>query len=762
MLLGVVKYYWGQTIFLATKARKLDVFQARLASVNEEGLNMPKIGAEYMCKYSGSLIGKHFKTIAQIMEFVAVGLVPESVIKAWRAIGHLVVLLWYTEITDLKTYIVSCFSPRIGDAYILLQENLESAIENVLNATAICSPGIITSKPKFHFLVHLPLYIKRFGPAIIFSTERYESFNSVFRLTCIHSNRQAPSRDSCQTFAYTDAVKHIATGGYWAETNEGRRSWTRAGSAIREYLESHPEHAALLAIPTVDKEIEIGKYVGLCGGGKIAYHVIGAANVPTSSFKDRDQTPATKWDLRPRNVVYVSPKHRTCPQNTASGTQWKKTQCARWMEGADAGRVHLATDVITASGDKAYLTSNVIYEHPETRKVSITLYNARSTLTVPAQKNIGTVEEILVSSQDAGMASHVLISEMKFQKASHAVYDIPCVEHAGTSVVVAPKVSATVILQSGSDATKQGVLCTVNLQHDCVNGKCDDFEEIPVTQERETTLRTRKVVLHKEYPHFVVNTNSLHNYRLIREVVPSDLQIPRPITSDVPALRSAAALSLQTKKKEQKDLQQAKKDFKEAAKNAGVQDVGHGVAKTAGVPDAGVDNEADDDAGVESEDGADDLGLEGADQSQIEGAGGPQIDVGDLSAAVEAAVGVRRGAGRGRKSSTQIRSVQPQGRGRGRGQDAGRGGRGGARGAGRGRGQVLNGGQGRGQGPARGGSRGQGGGRGRGGGGRGQGRGRGAGRRRGGEEDSDEDYEMGSVPAVPEVCTCKLVTSYGD
>ncbi|KAI0757486.1 hypothetical protein C8Q80DRAFT_1059519, partial [Daedaleopsis nitida] len=57
------------------------------------------------------------------------------------------------------------------------------------------------SKSKLHFLVHLPFYIRRHGPAILFSTERYESFNHVFRLTSIYSNRQAPDRDSCNAFA---------------------------------------------------------------------------------------------------------------------------------------------------------------------------------------------------------------------------------------------------------------------------------------------------------------------------------------------------------------------------------------------------------------------------------------------------------------------------------------------------------------------------------------------------------------------------------
>ncbi|KAI0631690.1 hypothetical protein C8Q77DRAFT_1017536, partial [Trametes polyzona] len=70
------------------------------------------------------------------------------------------------------------------------------------------------SKPKFHFLVHLPVYIQRFGPAILFSTERYESFNHVFRLSSVYSNRQAPSRDSCRAFAGNDIVKHIVSGGF--------------------------------------------------------------------------------------------------------------------------------------------------------------------------------------------------------------------------------------------------------------------------------------------------------------------------------------------------------------------------------------------------------------------------------------------------------------------------------------------------------------------------------------------------------------------
>ncbi|KDQ14121.1 hypothetical protein BOTBODRAFT_110526 [Botryobasidium botryosum FD-172 SS1] len=106
ILLGVVKYFWGQTIALVIRAKKFTTFQARLNSVDSGGLNIPAILADYMCHYRGSLVGKHFKTIAQVMPFVVHDIVPQDVLDAWLMIGELVVLLWHTEITDVEKYLV--------------------------------------------------------------------------------------------------------------------------------------------------------------------------------------------------------------------------------------------------------------------------------------------------------------------------------------------------------------------------------------------------------------------------------------------------------------------------------------------------------------------------------------------------------------------------------------------------------------------------------------------------------------------------------
>jgi hypothetical protein len=109
ILLGVVKYYWGQTMCILEKGKQLEIFQARLNSVVTDGLNVPKLQADYMVKYKGGLIGKHFKTISQVMAFVVYDLVPKEVLESWLIIGRLTVLLWHTEIKDIESYTASLF-----------------------------------------------------------------------------------------------------------------------------------------------------------------------------------------------------------------------------------------------------------------------------------------------------------------------------------------------------------------------------------------------------------------------------------------------------------------------------------------------------------------------------------------------------------------------------------------------------------------------------------------------------------------------------
>ncbi|KAF9229002.1 hypothetical protein BS17DRAFT_792946 [Gyrodon lividus] len=88
ILLGVVKYFWGQTVYILNKAHSLDKFQTCLKSINKDGLNCPTL-------YKGSLIGKHFKSLVQVMPYLIYDLIPCTVLDGWIAIGQLIVLLWH-------------------------------------------------------------------------------------------------------------------------------------------------------------------------------------------------------------------------------------------------------------------------------------------------------------------------------------------------------------------------------------------------------------------------------------------------------------------------------------------------------------------------------------------------------------------------------------------------------------------------------------------------------------------------------------------
>ncbi|KIK81803.1 hypothetical protein PAXRUDRAFT_47509, partial [Paxillus rubicundulus Ve08.2h10] len=96
-----------------------------------------------------------------------------------------------------------------------------------------------------------------FSPAILFSTEHFESFNHIFRLAAIYSNRQAPSRDTCQVFSEQDTIKHIVSSGFWLDLKT-RAPW-KAGKSIHTYMHDHPEQCHLIGISAVVQR-EVGEF----------------------------------------------------------------------------------------------------------------------------------------------------------------------------------------------------------------------------------------------------------------------------------------------------------------------------------------------------------------------------------------------------------------------------------------------------------------------------------------------------------------------
>lgn len=91
---------------------------------------------------------------------------------------------------------------------------MEAEIKNFLLVTAQWTCAWF-NKSKFHIILHLPAHIRRFGPAMLFATEAFESFNAVIRAKSVHSNRQAPSRDIAMAFAQGNRIRHLLSGGYF-------------------------------------------------------------------------------------------------------------------------------------------------------------------------------------------------------------------------------------------------------------------------------------------------------------------------------------------------------------------------------------------------------------------------------------------------------------------------------------------------------------------------------------------------------------------
>ncbi|KAL4080590.1 hypothetical protein J3A83DRAFT_4355635 [Scleroderma citrinum] len=144
ILLGIVKYYWAQTVWHLKKEKKVVLFQTHLGSVATAGLNIHSVQVEYICHYKGGLISKHFKMLTQVMSFLIFNLVPCDILQAWLIIGRLIVLAWCTDIEDIEAYM----------------SKLSTCIQDFLHMTCKCSPSILILKLKFHFLVHLPMYIQ--------------------------------------------------------------------------------------------------------------------------------------------------------------------------------------------------------------------------------------------------------------------------------------------------------------------------------------------------------------------------------------------------------------------------------------------------------------------------------------------------------------------------------------------------------------------------------------------------------------------------
>ncbi|KAI0734930.1 hypothetical protein C8Q72DRAFT_915044 [Fomitopsis betulina] len=176
-----------------------------------------------MLQYKNSLVGKHFKALQQVGIFHLYGGLCESNIirDLWKATSELGALLWYNKICDMNAYL----------------EDLEVLIANILDIWALIDPNKILNKNKLHVFTHLIANIRRFGPAILYSTEVFECWNVIFCFCSILLNHQAPSHDIAATLADMERFKHQVSGGWWRDQTG---SYVHAGEYVRAFLLENP------------------------------------------------------------------------------------------------------------------------------------------------------------------------------------------------------------------------------------------------------------------------------------------------------------------------------------------------------------------------------------------------------------------------------------------------------------------------------------------------------------------------------------------
>ncbi|KAJ7498183.1 hypothetical protein B0H11DRAFT_2383263 [Mycena galericulata] len=194
ILLGFVKYLWRDLVQnqLKNNAEQKKLLETRLNSFDVRGLGISPLAGHTLVQYSGSLTGRDFRAIAQAAPFVVYDMVSADCLATWVALSKLIPLVWQPTIKNLDDHV--------------------ALLTTEINHFLTCAGRWTTrwfNKPKFHILLHLPEHIRRFGPAILFATEAFESFNAIIRAKSVHSNRHAPSRDIARAFAQGNRIRHL-------------------------------------------------------------------------------------------------------------------------------------------------------------------------------------------------------------------------------------------------------------------------------------------------------------------------------------------------------------------------------------------------------------------------------------------------------------------------------------------------------------------------------------------------------------------------
>ena len=217
-LLGVIKYMI-RDFMTHLKSKHLPQLIASWESFNKESLDLAELNGKYFVKHFKSLVGKHFKMAIQLVPFVFYQFMEPAERDLWSSLCHLAPYVYQTSILNLEEYFKE------------LSLKIDIFLHHVIKMSARW-----VNKPKFHMLIHLPHSIRRFGPASLFATEKFESYNSILRKASVHSNRHRPGRDLAITFANYECMRAVLSGG--TLYNNETKSYFQPSSNITDMFQA--------------------------------------------------------------------------------------------------------------------------------------------------------------------------------------------------------------------------------------------------------------------------------------------------------------------------------------------------------------------------------------------------------------------------------------------------------------------------------------------------------------------------------------------
>jgi len=128
-----------------------------------------------------------------------------------------------------------------------------TAVENVLDITALVDPSKIIAKMKYHLLAHLKDNIIWFRPLVGITLEVFGSFNAIFCYCSIYSNHLAPSHNIACQLSGQEALKRILSGEWWL--NQGSRDCVSPGPSVWVFVNENNVLKSLVSWPITEKYI---------------------------------------------------------------------------------------------------------------------------------------------------------------------------------------------------------------------------------------------------------------------------------------------------------------------------------------------------------------------------------------------------------------------------------------------------------------------------------------------------------------------------